>query len=441
MAVVTDTRTLRNAPGGDRLTDALYGHKCSIVDQSPASPAAASWLQIRLDNDSNQPVGWISADAIDAAHDAVLGSLSKDSFADYCVLFEKAFLSSSLYLMAVAELRTGITVDPPPPNGGATVPRGAFALTAADWAYGLKIPGYPFNYKDGDIDNFVAQIDIFGAMAQSAQTKITSLRKETPSFVGLYLTQVLGAGVAKSMLDDPSQKVSTLLAAADATDLAKDGVDKASVLARYRALLGADGAATIIAALTSDMQKAIDTVQPLVAGAGGTVTSSADSRIASTGTIKPPPANLRSALKRNQWMAFQAALGEGLRDVAARALVANMTGESLAKPTDNHFDVSHMSQGIVQWDPSRSAKIQQQFGALPKDMSVADQTRAALWEIKTFKTYSPTKIAIQTGNTAEEIIRALVINYEDPADKETAIGQRIAFLQTLSGVVGQTAQA
>src|SRR5271166_4191657 len=245
MAVVTDTRTLRDVPAGDRLKDAFYGHKCSVLDQSPASPAAASWLRIRLDNDLNQPIGWISADAIDTAHDAIIGSLSKDSFADYCVLFEKAFLSSSLYLMAVAELRTQITVEPPPPTANGTVPRGAFALTAADWAFGLKIPGYPFNYKDGDIDNFVAQIDIFGAMAQSAQSKITSLLGRVPSFIELYLTQIVGTSVARSMVNGPGQKVSDLLAAVDATELAKDGIDKASVVVRYKSLLGTNDAVTI----------------------------------------------------------------------------------------------------------------------------------------------------------------------------------------------------
>jgi hypothetical protein len=284
MAVVTDTRTLRDSPGGDRLSDAFYGHKCSILDQNPASPATASWLQIRLDNDPNQPVGWISADAVDPSHDSITGSLSKDSFADYCVLFEKAFLSSSLYLMAVAELRTQITVEPPPPNAQATTQRGAFALTSADWAYGLKIPGYPFNYKEPDIDNFVAQIDIFGAMAQSAQSKITSLRSETPSFVGLYLTQIVGASIANTLLSAPTQKVSALIAAADANDLLKEGVDKAGVLTRYNSLLGTDIAAAITSSLAIDMQKAIDTVQPFISKAGGMLTSSTTTPISSPGT-------------------------------------------------------------------------------------------------------------------------------------------------------------
>jgi hypothetical protein len=284
MAVVTDTRTLRDSPGGNRLTDAFYGHKCSVLDQNPASPATASWLQIRLDNDPNQPVGWISADAVDPSHDAITGSLSKDSFADYCVLFEKAFLSSSLYLMAVAELRTQITVEPPAPNAQANAQRGAFALTSADWAYGLKVPGYPFNYKDADIDNFVAQIDIFGAMAQSAQSKITSLRNETPSFVGLYLAQIVGASIANTLLSAPTQKVTALVAAADANDLLKEGVDKATVLTRYNSLLGTDIAAAITSSLANDMQKAIDTVQPFIAKAGGMLTSSPTAPISSPGT-------------------------------------------------------------------------------------------------------------------------------------------------------------
>ena len=131
----------------------------------------------------------------------------------------------------------------------------------------------------------------------------------------------------------------------------------------------------------------------------------------------------KGTLSGNQQQAYQAARAEGLSDVAARALVANMSGESLRNPRDHHWDRSHMSQGIVQWDPQRAAAIQRQFGKLPKDMTVAEQTRAALWEMKNNKAYAPTWRALQ-GNDAGAMLGALVRNYERPQDKERAIAER-----------------
>jgi hypothetical protein len=49
---------------------------------------------------------------------------------------------------------------------------------------------------------------------------------------------------------------------------------------------------------------------------------------------KPTRADVRIQLARNQREAYEAARGEGLSDVAARALIANMTGESLKKPDE-----------------------------------------------------------------------------------------------------------
>jgi len=154
-----------------------------------------------------------------------------------------------------------------------------------------------------------------------------------------------------------------------------------------------------------------------------------------------PPMALRTPLARNQFEAYQAALGEGLSPVAARALVANMTGESLARPNDHHFDVSHFSQGIVQWDPTRAEAIRRQFGTFPKDMAVAEQTQAAIWEIRTNPRFAKSKMAIENGTSAAEIVDVLVRNYEVPRDPNEQVAKRVSFLQDLSRVIDQRALA
>jgi hypothetical protein len=274
MPVVTDSRILRAVPGGTRIGDAKYGAKCDVLAQDPPAPAVADSLQIRLVNVAGQPVGWISADAVDTTNNAVSGSLNRNEFADYCVFFEKDCLFSSLYLMAVAELRTQVRA-PSAPGNAASALHGPFALTLTDWQYGTKIPGYPFSYTDADIDDFTAQINVFGAMAQTAQKKITDLRGGAPAFDALYLTQVVGASVANSILANPNQNVASLIAAGSSTDLAKDGVDKNTVLQNYSSLLGINQGSGIIAKLDADMQTAINTVSPTIAQAGGSTASSA----------------------------------------------------------------------------------------------------------------------------------------------------------------------
>ena len=150
---------------------------------------------------------------------------------------------------------------------------------------------------------------------------------------------------------------------------------------------------------------------------------------------------LRTQLARNLLEAYQAARGEGLSDVAARALVANMTGEALHKPADYHWDVSHYAQGIVQWDPSRAKCISDHFGCEPRKMSVAQQTQAAIWEIRTNARFARTRIAIEQGTNAAEIIDALVRNYEVPAHPDQQVARRVSYLQSLSRVIDKRAIA
>ncbi|MCJ2092200.1 phage tail tip lysozyme [Methylobacterium sp. J-072] len=134
----------------------------------------------------------------------------------------------------------------------------------------------------------------------------------------------------------------------------------------------------------------------------------------------------RGGLAANQQEAYRAARAEGLSDVAARALVANMSGESLRNPRDHHWDRKHMSQGIVQWDPQRAEAIRRKFGAYPKDMSVTDQTRAAIDEIKSNPRFRRTARALDSDNP-NDILGALVENYEAPKNTRRAIAERQQF--------------
>lgn len=141
-------------------------------------------------------------------------------------------------------------------------------------------------------------------------------------------------------------------------------------------------------------------------------------------------------LSDNQKEAYAAAREEGLSEKAARALVANMSGEGLPRDAHRvHWDGRHYAHGIVQWSDVRSAAIKKQFGKMPEEMSVADQTKAAIWEIRNNPGYAQTKRALD-GDNAGDMIGALVRNYESPANKGGAIAERSRIYQGL-GRLGQ----
>jgi hypothetical protein len=175
-------------------------------------------------------------------------------------------------------------------------------------------------------------------------------------------------------------------------------------------------------------------------GGGGTGKSGAD-------IVPIKSSTPRGSMAKNQQEAYAAARAEGLSDKGARILVANFRGESLAKPDSVNKDYradgtfAHYARGIVQWDPSRSEAIRKQFGKYPNEMSVAEQTKAAIWEMKNTKytkngevkyTYGKAWDALNNDKlTDNERMFALVSNYERPARPELDTAKRLGFLQTL----------
>jgi hypothetical protein len=133
------------------------------------------------------------------------------------------------------------------------------------------------------------------------------------------------------------------------------------------------------------------------------------------------------SLAANQQSAYQAARAEGLSDSAARALVANFSGESLRNPGDTSGD-GGSAQGIGQWHGDRALAIKDHFGKYPSQMSVAEQTRAALWEMKTNPAYRESWNALHGKGSSGDMVGTLVRNYERPANPYRDIGTRLGYL-------------
>ena len=149
------------------------------------------------------------------------------------------------------------------------------------------------------------------------------------------------------------------------------------------------------------------------------------------------------SLATNQREAYRAARAEGLSDTAAKALVANMSGESLANPGAFNKDVNsrgefvHMARGIVQWDPQRSEAIKAHFGRYPNEMSVAEQTKAAIWEMKTSsdpRLKQTWAILSDPSAGPDQMVDALVRKYERSAFQDRDISKRMGYYRGLGNI-------
>ena len=423
MAVMFVERLLRDEQGNSLEISVPANSRVEVLATNPPL------MKIKALELPNQPIGFVTIGAVNTSADAPpTNVLDKDRFAKNCAGQEDLYGVSAHYLMSVAALRTNITRGPVADRPGET---GPFAISLPEWKFFCAKPEFSLGYGDADIDSWSAQCDVFAVITYLAQNKIASLLREQPTSIQLYLSQLLGTSAAVAGIRNQVQTIGDLIKGVSAAEFQAEAIDPGQIIARWGDLL--KNSATIkdtLSVLATQFQKALDDTKPFLAAYDAQPILSTD---------KPPPTNLRTKLARNQWTAYQASLGEGLRDVAGRALVANMTGESLGNPTDEHDDDSHMTQGIVQWDTPRSEAIRDQFGSFPKQLSVKDQTRAAIWEIRTVTDYALTKNAIETGQRAEDIISALVRNYERPLDKAGAIKTRITYLQNVSRVVDQMA--
>lgn len=322
-------------------------------------------------------------------------TIQQDDFADQCVTFGLLYGVNAHYVMAVAMLRSKLNDDV---VGGQN---GPYLWTQAEWDANpdIKNPALGNPFVSGDLSDWRAQVDVFVLMTLRQFTALQATLGQNPSALQLYQSQWPG---------ESGPVVDNLQKSCDNT-----------------------------------RQAILDAINQQLPEVGASSLAVTDPKEPVAQQTSNPPANLHTNMERNEWAAYHAALGAGLSDPACRALVANMRGESLGNPSDVHVDVDannhpvHLARGIVQWDPPRSAAIKAHFGSLPNQMSVDDQTRAAIWEIQTNATYVKTKVAIfQSGGTAEQIIEVLVTDYERPARPDQEIPKRIAFLAEVAQVIG-----
>lgn len=281
MAVMLSTRNLRATPGGDPTgIVAPAGKKVDIVDDT-TSPA---FVQIRFADGDQQRTGWVSVFAVDPASNAIGGPLDKLVFADACVQKSIIWGVSAHYLMAIAQLRTGIVDDKT--NHGDI---GPFALSSAEWAFYTGLPEFNLGIGPGDIENWRLQCVVFAVMILDTQQRISGLIGDQPTYSQLYLAQLLGAKTAFAAIKDPSQTVSGLIGAASATDFKAEGIESDRILSRYSTLLGGDVTASVaLQRIDGALQSALDATRPFIMKVSGQTVDVAPSVSKPQPPVAPP---------------------------------------------------------------------------------------------------------------------------------------------------------
>ena len=112
-----------------------------------------------------------------------MGAIDRESFAEECVLQGVYFRIEPHYLLAVAQLRSGISGD----DDGDR--KGPFRLTQAEWDANSNNDEFDIHFTPAQIASELRQCAVFGLMAHRAFDAFVSAQIRNPSALELYRQQ------------------------------------------------------------------------------------------------------------------------------------------------------------------------------------------------------------------------------------------------------------
>lgn len=199
-------------------------------------------------------------------------------------------------------------------------------------------------------------------------------------------------------------------------------------------IMGSSGILGTLTGLNTSVGSIGTNVAAALLGAGIGAAGGAMIGAGAGGADAHTPVKTSGSFAQHQQEAYTAARAE-LSDKGAKILVANLSGESLKDPGDVHPDPSRSNpfqkaHGIASWSDVRSEKIKNQFGKYPQQMSVEEQTKALMWEMK--KDYPKAWEALKNENLSDrDRLWAVVKHFENPARPEADTEKRMGYLAGL----------
>jgi hypothetical protein len=300
MATMKASRNLRDAPNGAPIgVIANGGAKVDILANQDV-PGAGSWTQVRLTASIGTPVGWVSADSVDASGQLPAGPIDKALFAKECWRQALYTGTNAHYLAAVAELRSRTRTGS---DGAKTLP---FEIAQADWKTTLQDTEFELDFLPGDIDNWRMQCSVFAVMTLR---KLNALMvppndSKRPSAVDLCVAQ-----------SDPPP---------------------------------ADDAAR--AALRQALQAALDATRPFVLAAGAEVLGDPQAPVTPTGdsAAQINVAGLSASQQGSAKLIVSKFQSAGYGPIQQIAAVANAIAESSLNPKEEVNNAQEHSVGLFQ---------------------------------------------------------------------------------------------
>jgi GH24 family phage-related lysozyme (muramidase) len=284
MAIMTDTRTLRDGPSGSAIGSAPKGALVDVIDAS-----TRPWIKVQLLGLPGKPVGFVTDDAVNTAA-TMLPPLDKLSFANECDNQEIIYGVSAHYMMAIAELRTDVIDGPRPGGSGDT---GPFALLPNEWKFFCSRPEFLLDFDESDINDWQSQCAVFAVMTYLAQNKLAIQMTAQPTPTELYFSQLVGTKAAITGIAKPDQQLSELITNVSTADFQTDGIDSGRIIARSAGLLNNNASVKdTLEQIATKLQKALDdTRQFLVQVGAQPIPDPAKplSKVPSDSVISPPP--------------------------------------------------------------------------------------------------------------------------------------------------------
>jgi hypothetical protein len=266
MALMKTGVLLQATPNGEEL-DVIARARTPVeileTKDVPTNAGIEKWARIKLlDGDG---AGWAPQSAIDAEATAD-PSIKADDFARWCWWIYMQYGANPYYLSAVAQLRSNTANDQDDTG------MGPFRFKQAEWdAYrGDPQIGLP-TYAAEDVSNWRSQAVMFGILSEHAIDALGSLLGRSPTWIELFLAQMIGVKAASAVIVNPQIIINTAFQGLGPEDLPSGGLGAAQILDRFspyfedkgppsRVVKGSES----LTEIRQMLQDAIDFVSPTV---------------------------------------------------------------------------------------------------------------------------------------------------------------------------------
>lgn len=263
MAILTEDRTLREKPVGGAAGASLgilvkQGARVEIVSEAPPK-----FIEIKAVDLPGQPVGWVSAKAVDKTATDI-PPIGNDEIAMTVATHAETFGVNAHFLLAYAHMRSAFK----PGKMANGVEQGPFGLSALEWTFYGSRPDLGTEFPAAAVEEWRSQSVVSALRLMMVQNILTEKLGRQPNSVDLALALACGPIAAAAALKNPAQKIADILkpASADSPDWA--GVDIANIATRFTDLAGEKSVDECVAAISTKLQASLDETRKMVQASG-----------------------------------------------------------------------------------------------------------------------------------------------------------------------------